>query len=190
MTDHDATNYLNSSLCEPPSPAKLDDFADLLERKRVRLAGDDEARFMLQTLELCFRRGRADFDQLHRAAGILAELSQLWSRHHGPNWVLTPKAEQVLGAMERRVSKLEGVLQFMPEDPTPPPADRCSCEPPGRPHQTGCVRWGLDGPEDGTQPPPPVDEDERADVLRQRQELAAAAGDDGPDLISDAGEGC
>jgi hypothetical protein len=134
VTVTDSENYLNSPLpgCEPaPAWPTVADLADLLMQECAQIPQDDvEARYMLRELEHCLRRGRADQEQLARFGRMCRELSRLWSRHHGPGWLLTPKAEQALDVAEH------------------------------------------------------------ADVLRQRQELAADAGDDGPDLISDAGEGC
>lgn len=98
MTD-DATNYLNSPLpgCEHPPAVAWGDFAEMLDQERYRVpAVDEESAYMLRELSICFRRARADVHQLHRAARMLRELSQLWGRHHGPGWLLTPRAEQAL----------------------------------------------------------------------------------------------
>jgi hypothetical protein len=153
----DADNYLNSPLpgCAPATPARpsVGDLADLLELERFRMLSEvrdvEEARYMLQELERTLRQALREPEQLERVARMLAELSRLWGRHHGPGWVLTPQGEQALTVAEA-VGRLDGTIR------------------------------------------PPVDEAEAADVRQQRQELAAAAGDDGPERfpLSHAGEGC
>jgi hypothetical protein len=95
----DTANYLNSPLpgCGDPAAPTWGDFAEMLDQERYRVpAVDEESSYMLRELSLCFRKARADQEQLRRAARMLRELSQLWGRHHGPGWVLTPKAEEAL----------------------------------------------------------------------------------------------
>jgi hypothetical protein len=101
----DADNYLNSPLpgCAPATPARpsVGDLADLLELERFRsIPADDEGRYMLQELEGCLRKALREPEQLERVARMLAELSRLWGRHHGPGWVLTPQGEQALIVFE------------------------------------------------------------------------------------------
>jgi hypothetical protein len=115
----DADNYLNSPLpgCAPATPARpsVGDLADLLELERFRsIPADDEGRYMLQELEGCLRKALREPEQLERVARMLAELARLWGRHHGPGWLLTPKAEQALIVFEgnpaqaRPVDEIEG----------------------------------------------------------------------------------
>lgn len=133
MTENDdAINYLNSPLpgCEPPA-ATWGDFAEMLDQERFRVPMiEEEAGYMLKELALCFRRVRADQEQLGRAARMLRELSQLWGRAHGPGWLLTPKGNHALTEAERgwlltpkaeqalTVAKVAGIL-----DGTVPPED-------------------------------------------------------------------
>lgn len=122
MSD-DTVNYLNSPLpgSEPPA-ATWGDFAEMLDQERFRVPMiEEEASYMLREITMCFRKARADAEQLRRAARMLRELSQLWGRHHGPGWAAHPAAYPFKAEQALTVAKVAGILDgtVPPDDPTP-----------------------------------------------------------------------